>query len=196
MDTRENILDLTFRTLLEEGYEKVSLNSLIRKSRLTKGAFYHYFQSKDELIEEVINTYLISQIEQFARELEKGKGSTTEKLSSMAERIEIILGHLFPSGSEEQVSDFFSLLMGVARDNENIRKMEKRTAQTIITFICHIIDEGKAGGAVRDEVEAKETARLIYYSVRGTMMEWALHKEGSLRERLDGTIKGFLSLIG
>lgn len=47
---RTELLDLAMALFLERGYEKVSLNDLIATSGISKGAFYHYFSSKEALV--------------------------------------------------------------------------------------------------------------------------------------------------
>ncbi|AMU66920.1 TetR/AcrR family transcriptional regulator [Mycobacteroides abscessus] len=47
---RTELLDLAMTLFLERGYERVSLNDLIATSGMSKGAFYHYFSSKEALM--------------------------------------------------------------------------------------------------------------------------------------------------
>ncbi|TDZ95526.1 TetR/AcrR family transcriptional regulator [Mycobacteroides salmoniphilum] len=47
---RIELLELAMSLFLERGYEKVSLNDLIATSGISKGAFYHYFPSKEALV--------------------------------------------------------------------------------------------------------------------------------------------------
>lgn len=59
MDTRDNILKVAFNLFLQKTYKDVSLNEIVDKIGLTKGAFYHYFQSKEELFTEIVEKYLV-----------------------------------------------------------------------------------------------------------------------------------------
>ena len=54
MNTRDLILDVAFRGFLENGFEKISLNELIKRTELTKGAFYYHFKSKDKLLSDIL----------------------------------------------------------------------------------------------------------------------------------------------
>jgi AcrR family transcriptional regulator len=47
---RAEILDEAFRIFVERGYENVSLNDIIREAGLSKGMFYHHFESKEALL--------------------------------------------------------------------------------------------------------------------------------------------------
>jgi AcrR family transcriptional regulator len=47
---RAEILDRASALFVQRGYDNVSLNDLIADAGVSKGAFYHWFPSKDELI--------------------------------------------------------------------------------------------------------------------------------------------------
>ncbi|TIR15849.1 MAG: TetR/AcrR family transcriptional regulator [Mesorhizobium sp.] len=47
---RAEILDAAFKIFLERGYDNTSLNEVIELAGLSKGMFYHHFQSKEALL--------------------------------------------------------------------------------------------------------------------------------------------------
>ena len=52
--TRQMILDSAARLFALEGFEKVSIDSIMESAGLTRGAFYSHFASKTELYTEAI----------------------------------------------------------------------------------------------------------------------------------------------
>jgi AcrR family transcriptional regulator len=46
----EEILNAAINEFLEKGYEGASVDSIARRSGLTKGGIYHHFRSKDEIL--------------------------------------------------------------------------------------------------------------------------------------------------
>ena len=56
--TRKKILDAAFQEVYRHGFQAASVSSIVSKSGLTKGAFYHHFPTKGDLgyalIDEVI----------------------------------------------------------------------------------------------------------------------------------------------
>lgn len=56
--TRETILDAAFQEIYRHGFQAASLNNILARTGLTKGALYHHFQTKDALgfavIDEVV----------------------------------------------------------------------------------------------------------------------------------------------
>lgn len=49
LDTKENIVDESFRQFIDRSYHKVSIDSICQGLGLSKGAVFHYFNSKYDL---------------------------------------------------------------------------------------------------------------------------------------------------
>src|SRR5690349_12022971 len=47
--TRKNLLDAAVRSIREKGYAATSVEDLCANTHVTKGAFFHHFESKDAL---------------------------------------------------------------------------------------------------------------------------------------------------
>ena len=65
MDTRTQILQIAFKLFFKKGFKAVTMSELVQASGLSKGAFYHYFSSKEALYNEAIEKSLASYFENF-----------------------------------------------------------------------------------------------------------------------------------
>lgn len=54
-DRKSEILDMARSMFISIGYEDTSINDLIKELGIAKGTFYHYFKSKEELLDQVIS---------------------------------------------------------------------------------------------------------------------------------------------
>ena len=52
--TIEQILAVSERLFIERGYDKTTIQNIIDELRLSKGAIYHHFKSKEEILEAII----------------------------------------------------------------------------------------------------------------------------------------------
>ncbi len=52
-ETIKLILDVATRLFMEKGYENTSLQDIIHETKLSKGAIYHHFSSKEDIFEAV-----------------------------------------------------------------------------------------------------------------------------------------------
>lgn len=51
---RNEILDAALRLLYTKGYEQMTIQDILDNVKISKGAFYHYFKSKQDLLEAII----------------------------------------------------------------------------------------------------------------------------------------------
>lgn len=51
--TKEKILDVSFRLFAEKGYDKTSIQDIVNALGMSKGAIYHHFASKEEILEAI-----------------------------------------------------------------------------------------------------------------------------------------------
>ena len=56
-DLKEKILETAHLMFSDNGYDKTSVNDIIDRLKISKGAFYHYFKSKDEVLDGIIMNY-------------------------------------------------------------------------------------------------------------------------------------------
>lgn len=59
MNNREKIVMKAFDLFMTNNGIGLSLNDILKELNMTKGGFYYYFKSRDELIEEVIQKYML-----------------------------------------------------------------------------------------------------------------------------------------
>src|SRR5215469_14412274 len=54
---RAELVDVAQRLFLEKGYERTTINDVIAATQLSKGAFYHHFRAKEELLEAIAERF-------------------------------------------------------------------------------------------------------------------------------------------
>jgi AcrR family transcriptional regulator len=55
---KQEFLDAALDLFYQKGYENTTINDIIDKVGLSKGAFYHYFNSKEEVLETIARQYV------------------------------------------------------------------------------------------------------------------------------------------
>jgi TetR/AcrR family transcriptional regulator, cholesterol catabolism regulator len=55
LDSRQEILRTAGRLFQQRGYDATSMNDVAAALKLSKGGLYHHFQSKDEILYEIMN---------------------------------------------------------------------------------------------------------------------------------------------
>jgi AcrR family transcriptional regulator len=70
-DTREYIITTSLKLFLKKNFKEVTMKEIVNATGLSKGAFYHYFESKEKVFEEVVkhfySHFLISDYSNFPK---------------------------------------------------------------------------------------------------------------------------------
>ncbi|WP_094604426.1 HTH-type transcriptional regulator BetI [Sporomusa silvacetica DSM 10669] len=80
--TKENIIIAALRLFVTRGYKSVSLIDVAKEVSITKGGIYHYFSSKDALLQVGMH-YLLDRLEAKYTELLSAKNSIREVLNAL-----------------------------------------------------------------------------------------------------------------
>lgn len=81
-DVRTSILNAAVKLFGERGYHATSLQDIIEAASCSKGAFYHYFESKEDLVRIIHDTYL-DHLLAHAERVTVEPGLPLEKLASI-----------------------------------------------------------------------------------------------------------------
>ncbi len=69
-DTRQHLLDTGYRIMAVKGFSGVGLNEILQSAGVPKGSFYHYFKSKEQfgqaLLEDYFRVYLADMDQRFS----------------------------------------------------------------------------------------------------------------------------------
>ncbi|MDY0393918.1 TetR/AcrR family transcriptional regulator [Virgibacillus halophilus] len=71
--TKELLLDTTKDLVQEKGCNNMTLNDIIKRTKLSKGAIYHYVRSKDELLALVLQERMEKINDRFFEKVNEGK---------------------------------------------------------------------------------------------------------------------------
>lgn len=56
-DSKEHIIIVACKLFLQKSFKEVTMKEIVAKTGLSKGAFYHYFESKEQLFIEVLDFF-------------------------------------------------------------------------------------------------------------------------------------------
>lgn len=101
LDTRNQILDAAERLFLTNGYGGTAVDAILERTGVTKGAFFHHFESKLELARTLINRYAELDRQQFERHVERAERLSRDPL----QQVLIVLG-LYEETMEQLTEPF------------------------------------------------------------------------------------------
>lgn len=81
-DTRQHILDTGYQLIAQQGFSNVGLSQLLKHADVPKGSFYHYFKSKEQFGEALIQDYFENYQIRLKARFEDSELSAYERLIS------------------------------------------------------------------------------------------------------------------
>ena len=75
IERRDQIIEAAERLFYEKGYEQTSVQDVLDALSLSKGGFYHYFQSKIELLEAVCRRQSVRDAEEMTAAVARQEGA-------------------------------------------------------------------------------------------------------------------------
>ena len=77
---RDAFIDVAERMIQANGYDRVSIQDVLDDVGASKGAFYHYFDSKADLLEAIIERMVHVGISRFGPQIDASDRSAIEKV--------------------------------------------------------------------------------------------------------------------
>ncbi|XNT14130.1 TetR/AcrR family transcriptional regulator [Vibrio cyclitrophicus] len=81
-DTRLHILNVGYQLIVNNGFNGVGLSQLLKEADVPKGSFYHYFKSKEQFGEALIQHYFENYITKIESILVHGEGNHFQRIIS------------------------------------------------------------------------------------------------------------------
>jgi TetR/AcrR family transcriptional regulator, transcriptional repressor for nem operon len=164
-ETRRQILQTAFELIYSKGYQTTSVDEIIARTKVTKGAFYYHFRTKDEMGLAILNELLRPTFTaQFIEPLE----SSENALESIYHLLYTILmedsfmtvasGCPASNFTQEMApwnAEFTGTLNGLSKDWEQA--------------MAEAVEKSKEKGLIRKETDAGELAVFVlsgYWGVR------------------------------
>jgi AcrR family transcriptional regulator len=153
-ERRTEILDAAQDLFLSRGYDATTVNDLLNAVGLSKGAFYHHFAAKEEVLQALVWRMAEQGLAALSPVMEREDLGPLDKLKSF-----------FTEGQrfrKEHASTLRPLIEVLFRD-ENLRLRLRGTEQMIELIAPHlgsVLEEGAKTG-VFDIDDPLETARLV-----------------------------------
>jgi len=123
-DNRAHILATAFKLFFQKGYKSVTMSDLVRESGLSKGAFYHYFNSKEELYNHSMDMFIDHYLDNFTVEFDD-ELSLKDNLIALYDQFGPISDNMNMSTQEsaEALSNYLVFLQGLMRKPDYREKM-------------------------------------------------------------------------
>jgi len=149
---KQELLQIAYRMFISRGYESTSVDDIIREAGIAKGTYYYYFETKEQMLEEVIGMMI-------DRETEAAKQILKADLP-IPQKVVGIISSLRP-GQEEMPIE------GALMQPENTvmhEKVRKLIIEKAVPLLSEVVEEGIAQGVFSCDCVSERVRMLLVIS--------------------------------
>lgn len=168
---RQGILDVAVTAFNEYGYDATSMGVLAERLGLSKSAIYHHFASKDEILEQALDTAL-SGLESVVADAAVTADRAADRLDRVLRGAVHVLVEQLPS---------VTLLLRV-RGNTEVERRALARRRDFDKRVTALVAEAQREGSLRSDIDASVVSRLAFGMIN-SIVEW--YRPGG-RENADG----------
>jgi AcrR family transcriptional regulator len=172
-DRRQKILDVALTEFAQNGYSAAKINDIARKSGISIGSLYSYFESKEDLFLTIVSMT--------TRLLESALAESTKDGGDVFTVFERVLRLI-----EARADEFYKynqVYQSITTQELSFlsQKLSSQIEKVVVKLFVDLIDEGKKSGVVNQQVDSNVSA-LLLDSI--AMMYQFSHSSDYYKERL------------
>lgn len=178
--TQQKLLETALQLVWQSNYDNVGVNEICSRAGVTKGAFYHHFQSKADLFYAASRHYW-EELKQQLDSILSPRHSPSEQLEHL---IEFIVerqksGPLTAANEQSAAQDepmsvagcpFFTAGAQVGVEEEKVRQAAIEMADNAIRYDLALVRGLQADGCLNSIPDAPQVARMIFTFTQGLLL--------------------------
>jgi TetR/AcrR family fatty acid metabolism transcriptional regulator len=184
-ETRQRLLDAALGVFARNGFERATVDEIVRDAGFSKGAFYVHFDSKEDLFWETLKRRIEAQQVTLSQAIEPGL--------DVVEAERRILRTLFEAREREPLGPaVYYEFVAHAMRKEKVRERLAEFYASWHEFVVQTLKVGRESGAVRDDVDLQLQASALMATFEGALIQSQL---ASPELRLSNDVDAFARLL-
>ncbi|MFA5419819.1 MAG: TetR/AcrR family transcriptional regulator [Bacteroidales bacterium] len=178
-DSKEHIVLIASKLFLQKNFKEVTMKEIVKETGLSKGAFYHYFKSKEQLFLEVLN-YFFSHVSRDYKNY--SKESLNEFYHDYANET-INLTKKYLAKFEDELNEvtitmnYFSLVFDALKLFPEFRERIISEFNDEIGYWTEAVERARRNGEISSPMSDKEIAEIFMYLSDGVGMHMIMRGE-------------------
>lgn len=166
---KKEIVDVMVSLMDEEGLKKVTIKDICKAANISVGSFYHYFESKDSIVEDMYKL-----MDEFFL-VNESKIKSYERVS---EQIISFVNHF---GIYVEEWGYYGNLL-IMSSSVKVKNQNHNSNRIVYSILKSIIEEGIANKQFKGDIDIDELVVIIFAVMRGHLLEW-IKKEPDYKVR-------------
>ncbi|NLC66144.1 MAG: TetR/AcrR family transcriptional regulator [Clostridium sp.] len=156
---KKEIVDVMVSLMDEEGLKKVTVKDICKTANISIGSFYHYFESKDSIVEDMYKL-----MDEFFL-VNESKIKSHEMVS------EQIIGFVNHFGIYVEKWGYYGNLL-IMSSSVKVKNQNHNSDRAVYSILKSIIEEGIANKQFKVSIDVDELVAIIFALMRGHLLEW------------------------
>lgn len=171
LSSRDKLLESAATLFLEKGYDAISVNDICKHAGVSKGSFYHYFETKQVLFMTLMENWSGNLMQSMLSEPISVDSNLKDVLVEMPYHFDAAFA-VIPKGFPILV-DFWRQAMS----DPSIWKTAVEPYRYFTGFFMRIVETGQLNGSIRKDVDSEVLARLLVAVAMGYLLEAAYEQD-------------------
>jgi AcrR family transcriptional regulator len=160
------LLQAAFDEIHRRGFQAASVDAILARTGVTKGALYHHFPTKTHLgyavVEEVIRQRILRR---WGHDLQAGE----DPITHLMEKLRFEAHHCWPLEALQVGCPVNNLANEMSPIDEGFRQRIEQVFHDWQEIIARFISQGQKSGHVRSDVKPEQVATFFVAAVEGTI---------------------------
>ena len=171
-ETANRILTQAMRIFLAKGYHGTSIEDITRAAKLTKGALYWHFRSKEDLLKRIVEEYEKRFLDGMIQAVNEVKGNILDKIEKYFR-----YNAAFAYYNRELCVSFDTLAAELVGAHHGIETEFRRVYRKYQKFLSYLIVQGKKEKVFKKEMDEDLSALVIIAFHVGILLQWSMNKD-------------------
>ncbi|MCU0411974.1 MAG: TetR/AcrR family transcriptional regulator [Bacteroidetes bacterium] len=174
--SKEHILKTSFSLFLKKSFKEVTMNELVNASGLSKGAFYHYFPSKEHLFIEVVNTFLFEQmIIDYATLKQESLWDFYHDYADRLKQMLLASREFLNYTDEKENLNFLAMMFDALKVFPGFRERVREAQTDEVDAWTAVVTKARSNGEFTSPMSDEQIARMFIYSNDGIGLRLLLY---------------------
>ena len=168
--TKEKLLDKAIELIWQSNYSNVGVNDICQQAGVTKGSFYHYFETKADLFYEASRHYW----EGMKKDLDALYSPTFTPLEHLENLIQFVINKQDKTkpqdGNPVSGCPFFTAGGQAGSGEDRVREASREMSERCVTYNMALVRNLKAEHLLNGDPDPLQLARLLHHYVQGLLI--------------------------
>lgn len=173
-ETKERILAIALYYFIKKPYAEVTMNEILKASDMSKGGFYHHFESKEALYHEVIDHFILRTfIQEYGHFMSNPYDLPLREFipayidSTLKHLVELTDTGFGKFKLKMKEVNLYMLMFDMMKHYKGFEKVIEEHHESEVNMFRILIDKAKEKGEIKQELDSLSLAGTIHTLMHG-----------------------------